>query len=74
MKWKRYPKYLYSGIEWLGEIPERWITLECKYGYSNQLGKMLQNEPVNENDEQVPYMKAVNVQWQKVDTLNLTGC
>ncbi|HDH50848.1 MAG TPA: hypothetical protein ENG75_05820 [Nitrospirae bacterium] len=67
----RYPKYKNSGIEWLGEIPEGWKTLECKFGYSIQLGKMLQNESQTVDDEKAPYLKALNVQWENVDTYDL---
>jgi type I restriction enzyme S subunit len=31
MKWKRYPQYKDSGIEWLGEIPEGWAISHLKY-------------------------------------------
>jgi len=55
-----------SGIEWLGEIPEGWEVIECKFGYDIQLGKMLQNEPQSEKEMFVPYLKAINVQWSKV--------
>jgi len=60
-----------SGIEWLGEIPEHWDTIECKFAFSIQLGKMLQNEPQTVNDEQVPYLKALHVRWESVDTSDL---
>jgi len=60
-----------SGIEWLGEIPEHWDTMECKFAFLIQLGKMLQNEPQTINDEQVPYLKALHVQWENVNTLDL---
>jgi hypothetical protein len=59
MKRPPYPRYKPSGVEWLGEVPEPWDTLECKFGYSIQLGKMLQNGPQTPNDEQVPYLKAL---------------
>jgi type I restriction enzyme, S subunit len=26
MKWKPYPKYKDSGVEWLGEVPEGWAV------------------------------------------------
>lgn len=60
-----------SGIEWLGKIPMHWKTAPCKFGFSIQLGKMLQNVPVNENDVKVPYLKALNVQWEEVNTKDL---
>ncbi|MEH2121288.1 restriction endonuclease subunit S [Nostoc sp.] len=28
---KRYPKYKYSGIDWIGEIPEHWNVTRLKY-------------------------------------------
>ena len=31
MKWKAYPKYKPSGVEWLGEVPEHWATKRLKY-------------------------------------------
>jgi type I restriction enzyme S subunit len=31
MKLRSYPKYKESGIEWLGEIPERWEVKKLKY-------------------------------------------
>jgi len=30
-KYKLYPKYKESGVEWLGEIPEHWKTIRYKY-------------------------------------------
>lgn len=30
-RWKRYPKYKDSGVEWLGEIPEGWKTTKIKH-------------------------------------------
>lgn len=71
MRFPKYPKYKPSGIEWLSEIPEHWEVLECKFGFSIQLGKMLQNEPQTPRDERVPYLKALYVQWESVDVTDL---
>ncbi len=60
-----------SGVEWLGEIPEGWKALECKFGYEIQLGKMLQNEPQSIYDENFPYLKALYVQWENVNVDDL---
>ena len=30
-KWKQYPVYRDSGVEWLGEVPEHWIAKRLKY-------------------------------------------
>lgn len=55
-----------SGIEWLGEVPEHWETAKVGFGYSIQLGKMLQPEPDKPSDFPVNYLKAVNVQWDEI--------
>lgn len=31
MKWRTYPTYRDSGVEWLGEIPEHWSTQKLKF-------------------------------------------
>ena len=31
MKYKKYPRYKDSGIEWLGEIPEHWKIRKLKH-------------------------------------------
>jgi type I restriction enzyme S subunit len=31
MKWKRYPSYKDSGVEWLGEVPEHWTIIRLKH-------------------------------------------
>ena len=30
MKWRAYPKYKDSGVEWLGKVPEHWDVLRVK--------------------------------------------
>ncbi|AUS99966.1 hypothetical protein CLI64_05950 [Nostoc sp. CENA543] len=70
-KYQGYEKYKASGVEWLGEIPEHWKRSVFRYYFDIQLGKMLQNEPQSENDEEISYLKAIHVRWDKVDTDNL---
>lgn len=36
MKYKKYPKYKDSGVEWLGEIPNEWTNAKLKF-YLNEL-------------------------------------
>jgi type I restriction enzyme S subunit len=71
MKWKPYPKYKDSGIEWLGEIPVDWTAGAIKRHFEVQLGKMLQNYPQSDCDELVPYVKAAHVGWGGVHTSDL---
>jgi len=56
----------HSGIEWLGEIPEKWVTKRLKYIGEVVLGKMLCS--TNPGDYfYKPYLKSKNIQWLKVD-------
>lgn len=63
---KAYPKYKDSGIDWLGEVPEHWSIAKVGSGYSIQLGKMLQPEQNLESEIMIPYLKAINVQWDNI--------
>lgn len=42
-KYKPYPKYKDSGVEWLGQVPEEWQALQlkhiCRFAYGNALSQ-----------------------------------
>ncbi|RLC76443.1 MAG: restriction endonuclease subunit S [Chloroflexi bacterium] len=38
MKWRAYPKYKDSGIEWAGKVPEHWEVIRLKYAFVLQRG------------------------------------
>ena len=65
---KSYPTYKDSGATWIREIPEHWKITGVKREYEIQMGKMLQPQAKAEGDVQVPYLKALNVQWYSVHT------
>lgn len=56
-----------SGIEWIGEIPSHWEIAKVKHLYEVSLGKMLQNNPKNEDDIYVPYLRSANIYWNGLD-------
>lgn len=66
-KYKAYPEYKDSGVEWLGKIPTHWICTQIKYGYNITLGKMLQKNKSSSKDELKPYLKAQNIQPTGID-------
>ncbi len=70
-KYNAYQQYKDSGIEWLGDIPKHWERSVFKNYFDIQLGKMLQNEPQSENDEEISYLKAIHVRWEQVNTYDL---
>ena len=63
-RYKPYPAYKDSGVEWIGEVPEHWAVRSVKYLYNARLGKMVQPLPKSEKDVLVPYHRAQTVQWE----------
>ncbi len=57
-----------SGVDWLGDVPAHWEVTATKRHYAIQLGKMLQSVPKRPEDVEVPYLKALHVQWFDVLT------
>ena len=40
MRWREYPRYKPSGVEWLGQIPEHWDIRKLKYISSIQFSNV----------------------------------
>src|SRR5258708_36626314 len=60
-KWKRYPDYIDSGVEWLGEIPEQWEMRRLKHLVTEAL-KYGANEPAELDDINLPrYIRITDV-------------
>jgi type I restriction enzyme S subunit len=55
----------------LGKIPEHWRRSGFRYYFDIQLGKILQNEPQSPDDDEIFYLKAIHVRWDRVDTYEL---
>jgi len=61
-----HPKLKPSGIEWLGDVPEHWRIPPLYTRYSVELGKML-NEGHFTGASLVPYLRNVDVQWDRIN-------
>ncbi len=66
MKWKPYPSYKPSGVEWLGDVPAHWGTPPLYTRYSIDLGKMLDESRIT-GAHLVPYLRNVDVQWDRIN-------
>ena len=44
MKYKKYPSYKDSGVEWLGEIPSEWEKIPARAIVSNLMKKNTDNK------------------------------
>ena len=58
-------------VPWQPCILETWPAIQAKHAYEITLGKMLQPSLTSSDDREVPYLKAIHVQWNgvKVDDL-----
>ena len=66
MKYKKYPSYKDSGIEWLGEIPSEWFNTKLKYHSFIYNGNSISdNEKENyENldiNNSIPYVRTKDI-------------
>ena len=59
-----YPHYRDSGVEWLGEVPEHWVVAPLHTRLSVDLGKMLKEDRTR-GDHLVPYLRNLDVQWDR---------
>ena len=75
-KWKlahAYENRHNRAIERVGEMnpfadaPKEWTVGRVGMYCDVQLGKMLQNDPVSENDQLKPYLRAINVAKDRLD-------
>ena len=57
-------------LDWLPEVPEHWTVAALRLRYSVELGKMLDAKRIT-GKHSVPYLRNVDVQWDRVNTSNL---
>ena len=69
-KYKGYPAYRPSGIDWLGDVPVHWEVAPVYARYEVALGKMLDTKRIS-GESLGPYVRNVDVQWDSVNTDDL---
>ena len=60
------------GLSWVDKLPAHWGAPWLGSDYETQLGKMLDAEAAA-GDKQAPYVRNVNVQWDRIDLVNLAS-
>ena len=65
-RFRPYPKYIDSGVEWLGKIPRHWDIAPVYARYEVALGKMLDAKRVT-GESSGRYLRNVDVQWDAVN-------
>ena len=69
-RFKPYPDYTNSGVEWLGAIPAHWEVAPVYARFEVALGKMLDSKHIGGNSLGY-YLRNVDVQWDSVNTKDL---
>ena len=75
MKYKKYPSYKDSGVEWLGEIPSDWNESRLKFigytygGLSGKAGKDFGDEENLKSKRFIPFTNIANNTFIKSDNL-----
>jgi len=59
-----------SGVEWLGDMPQDWVVASLRFRYEQCLGKMVDAKSVT-NTRLLPYLRNVDVQWDRINTEDL---
>ena len=55
MKYKKYPSYKDSCVEWLGEIPSEWDITKVKHIFNLGRGRVISQEELEDNSEYPVY-------------------
>jgi type I restriction enzyme S subunit len=69
-RFKPYPAYKDSGIEWLGKIPAHWTVAPLYGRYDTALRKMLDASRIS-GEHLRPYLRNVDVQWDRINLRDL---
>ena len=59
-----------SGVAWLGEVPNHWVVASLRFRYHQCLGKMVDAKR-HTGTHLLPYLRNVDVQWDRINTLDL---
>ena len=72
-KYKVYPEYKYSEVEWLGDIPADWKMMRLKQTSSIQTG-IAKGKDLSQIEDKIkiPYLRVANVQdgYLKLDDVS----
>jgi len=68
-RWKPYPAYKDSGVEWLGKVPEQWKVLKLKHIVKVNLSNV--DKKTNEGEENVKLCNYIDVYYNDCITPDL---
>jgi type I restriction enzyme S subunit len=66
-KWKPYPAYKDSGVEWLGQIPAHWEAKRLKYAVSFYGGGTPSKDTLNYWDGDIPWVSPKDMRGEIIE-------
>ncbi|MCK4937495.1 MAG: restriction endonuclease subunit S [Methanosarcinales archaeon] len=72
-RWKRYPAYRDSRVEWLGEVPEDWEIIRLKYCSRINMGQSPSSEDCNIDGIGLPFLQG-NAEFNAVNPIPTQFC
>lgn len=72
-KYKPYPKYRNSGVEWIGEIPEGWEVRKNKYLNNIKMGQSPDSAFENKDGDGIPFLQG-NAEFGEMSPKNIYWC
>lgn len=72
-RFKPYPSYKDSGVEWLGEIPEQWDIRRLKFAANIEAGQSPPSEIVTEGSDGLPFLQG-NAEFGKLNPIPRLVC
>lgn len=66
MKWQPYPKYKPSGVEWLGEVPEHWVSGRINGLFRLKSGGTPSTDNADYWDGDIPWVSAKDMKSIRV--------
>ncbi len=72
-RWKPYPAYKDSGVEWLGEVPEHWEVKKLKFADEVIMGQSPNSEDYNKNGQGLPFLQG-NAEFGDLNPIPIIWC
>lgn len=72
-RWKTYPDYKDSGVEWLGEIPAHWNLVRLKFSTKINMGQSPASEECNLDGVGLPFLQG-NAEFGKSNPIPKIFC
>jgi type I restriction enzyme S subunit len=72
-KYRAYPEYKDSGVEWFGSVPEHWLKTRLKFSAAINMGQSPTSEDCNQDGIGLPFLQG-NAEFTKLYPMPKSFC